>query len=69
MPGKKVKELRDQSDKELLRIRSDAQTRIMNIRFKSKIERPTNIMEIRDLRRQIGRINTILREREMQNAK
>ncbi len=69
MAGKKLKELRDQADKELLRLRSDAQNRMMTIRFKSKIERPTNIMEMRELRRQVARINTILRERELKNAK
>lgn len=69
MAGKKVKELRDQNDKELIRLRSEAQTRMMTIRFKSKIERPSNVMELRELRRQVGRINTLLREREIKNAK
>jgi ribosomal protein L29 len=68
MVGKKLKELRDLSIEELIKMRSDIQHNIRMIQFKKKIERPTNLMEKKNLRKKLAVINTILTERELKKA-
>lgn len=61
----KIQELRSLSEKELLSMKQQLQEKIMHIRFKSRIERPKNIMEIRSIKRTIAQINTLIREAEL----
>lgn len=68
MSNKKVRELRELSDKELNRMKEDLNKRVMEIRFKAKIEAPSNIMETREIKRQIARINTLLTERKREEV-
>ncbi len=68
MVGKKLKELRDLSNEELIKMRADIQHNIRMIQFKMKIERPTNLMEKKNLRKKLAVINTILTERELKKA-
>jgi ribosomal protein L29 len=68
MIRKKLKELRDLSTEELIKMRSDIMNNIRILTFKMKIERPTNLMEKRNLRNKVAVINTLLRERELQKA-
>ena len=65
MVKKKLKELRELKNEELIKMRSDSQALIRGIRFKSKIEKPANPMEKRNLTKKVAVINTILREREL----
>jgi large subunit ribosomal protein L29 len=65
MAVKKTKELREMSDAELAKLKADLSKRQMEIRFKAKIEAPENVMERREVRKAIAKINTILREREL----
>ncbi len=65
MVKKKLKELRELTVEELLKMRSDTQVAMRSIRFKSKIEKPSNPMEKRNLTKKVAVINTILREREL----
>lgn len=69
MAGKKTRELREFTGKELIRLKSDLMTQQMQLRFKAKIEKPTNPMEKRELRRTIAKINTLLREEQIKQAK
>lgn len=61
----KVKELRELSTEELVKMRADIQNNLRAIRFKAKIERPTNPLEKRNLKKKIAVINTLLREKEL----
>jgi len=61
----KIKELRSLSETELLSMKVDLQGKIMHVRFRSKIEPPKNIMEIRQMKRTIARINTLIRQNEL----
>lgn len=61
----KIQELRSLSEKELISMKQQLQEKIMQIRFKSRIERPKNIMEIRSIKRTIAQINTLIREAEL----
>ncbi|MGL5956714.1 MAG: 50S ribosomal protein L29 [Brevinema sp.] len=61
----KVQNLRSLSEAELLSMKKDLQEKIMHVRFRSKFEAPKNLMEIRNMKRTIARINTLIRETEL----
>lgn len=69
MATKKIKELRQLKKDELLKLRSDLQQKLMQLRFRSRIEKLANPMEKRNIRREIAVINTLLQEMEMKQAK
>jgi len=69
MATKKVKELRQLNREQLLKLRSDLQQKLMQLRFRSRIEKLANPMEKRNFRREIAVINTLLREMELKQAK
>jgi|YNPMSStandDraft_1061717.scaffolds.fasta_scaffold00020_14 large subunit ribosomal protein L29 len=69
MATKKVKELRQLNREQLLKLRSDLQQKLMQLRFRSRSEKLANPMEKRNLRREIAVINTLLREMELKQAK
>lgn len=69
MATRKVKELRQLKKEELLKLRQDLQQKLLQIRFRSRIEKPANPMEKRNIRREIAIINTLLREMELKQAK
>jgi ribosomal protein L29 len=68
MIKKKIKELRDLTTEELVKMRSDIQGSIRTISFRMKIERPANLMEKKNLKTKIAVINTILGERSAAQA-
>lgn len=63
MTSKKLKELRELSDAELLKQQSEIEKKMMSLRFKAKIEKIDNPMEKRNARRTVAVINTLLAER------
>ena len=64
MIKKKLKELRELSQDELIKTKSDIQAELRAIRFRSRIERPANPMQKKNLKLKAAVINTILHERE-----
>lgn len=66
MKTKEKKELRSLSDKDLLNMLNEVENKIREIRFKSKVERPSNPMEFRNLRKKVAVIKTILNERKIE---
>ncbi len=65
----KIKDLRSLSEAELLSMKKEMQETIMQVRFRSKFEAPKNLMEIRNMKRTIARINTLIRETELKEQK
>jgi ribosomal protein L29 len=63
MTGKKLKELRELSIEELQKMKTESDKKMMQLRFKGRIEKLTNPMEKRTLQRTIAVINTLLTER------
>ena len=62
-----VQELRDLADEELIeRLESDKEE-LFNLRFQLATGQIDNPMRIKDVRHEIARILTIVREREMEN--
>jgi large subunit ribosomal protein L29 len=61
----KAKELREQSKDQLVAALADEQDKLFRLRIKRQTERVEAPSEIIKVRRQIARIKTILRQREL----
>jgi len=60
----KVSEIRDLSDQELKDRLDDLKEELFNLRFQLATGQLENLMRIRDVRRGIARVKTVLRERQ-----
>lgn len=65
--SEKTKKLRELSTNELSSRLNDAQEELMNLRFRQATGELTDFTRLRITRRQIARLQTILREREMES--
>lgn len=59
----KIDEIRNMTDEELRTKSADFRTEMMNMRFQSTVARLDNPLRIRSIRRDVARIETLLRER------
>ncbi len=64
----KIKEIRDMSDAELDGKLKDLKEELFNLRFQAATGQLENPMRIPEVRKDIARIKTIARERELQAA-
>ena len=64
-----VKEIRDKSNDELLKTLDEFKKELFDLRFQSATGSIDNPMRIRELRKSIARILTVLKERESEEAK
>ncbi|MCL1916946.1 MAG: 50S ribosomal protein L29 [Peptococcaceae bacterium] len=64
----KNKNLRDMTDEEVLRQIDQLKTELFNLRFLMATNQLDNPMRIREVRKDIARGKTILRERELKRA-
>jgi large subunit ribosomal protein L29 len=65
---KKATPLRDTGDAELIQRLADARQELFNLRFENVTGKLGNTARIGDVRREIARISTVLREREIEAA-
>lgn len=63
--GMKTKELRELSDEELIKKLNEAKEELFNLRFQLSTAQLDNPLKIRQVRRDIARIETIRGEREL----
>ena len=61
----KASELRELNDAELVQKLAEAKEEHFNLRFQSATGQLDNSARIGDIRREVARINTLLREREI----
>ncbi len=61
----KAKELREYSDEQLFHELATCRKELFRLRFQATTERLDTPSKLRELRREIARIKTILREREL----
>ncbi|HEY8425457.1 MAG TPA: 50S ribosomal protein L29 [Limnochordales bacterium] len=61
----KARELRDLSREDLLRKVDELKTELFNLRFQKAVGQLGNPMRIRQVRKDIARVLTVLREREL----
>lgn len=64
-----VKEIRDKSNDELLKALDESKKELFDLRFERATGSIDNPMRIRELRKTIARILTVLKEREMEGNK
>ena len=64
-----VKEIRDKSNDELLKTLDESKKELFDLRFERATGVIENPMRIRELRKTIARILTVLKEREMEGNK
>ena len=64
-----VKEIRDKSNDELLKTLDESKNELFDLRFERATGTIENPMRIRELRKTIARILTVLKEREMEGNK
>ncbi len=61
----KVKEIRELNDQELEQRLEDLKEELFNLRFQLATGQLENMMQIKDCRRNIARVKTVLRERTL----
>ncbi len=61
----KVKEMRDLTDAELRKKLADSKDELFRLRFQSATGQLDNPMKIKEVRRRIARLKTVIREREL----
>lgn len=64
----KAKELRQLSDEELRQREKELREELFNLRFQHSLGQLTNTARISQVKREIARIKTILREREIERS-
>lgn len=64
----KTKELRDLSSDELQTKETELRDQVFKLRFQKTLGQLENPLKIRNLKREIARIRTILKERETESA-
>lgn len=65
----KTKKVRELTDEELIKKVSDYKGELFNLRFQLATGQLDNPMRIRDVKKNIARCKTILRERELEREK
>lgn len=61
----KIKELREMTDEELAKKLDDSKDELFKLRFQMVTGQLDNLMRIKEVRRNIARVKTIIREREL----
>ena len=64
----KAKELRDLSDEELVKRLAESRENLFNLRFQNVTGQLDNNARLGELRKDVARINTLLRQREIAAA-
>lgn len=65
----KPQEIREMATEELVRKARDLKQELFNLRFQLATGQLDNVMRIREVKRNIARVKTILRERELEDAR
>ncbi len=61
----KVKEIRELSDKELQEKARELKEELFNLRFQMATGQLENTMRVKEVRKSIARVKTVIREREL----
>lgn len=68
MKSKKASEIRELSNAEFERKADRTQSRLFNLRFQHAINQLENPMRMKEVKKDIARIKTVLRQLEMKNV-
>jgi len=65
----KPEQIRGKSDEELVQLRDDLQEELFNLRFQLVSRQLDNPLRIRMVRRDLARVKTIVRQRQLEKEK
>jgi len=65
----KPEQIREKSDEELIQLRDDLQEELFNLRFQLVSRQLDNPLRIRMVRRDLARVKTIVRQRQLEKEK
>jgi large subunit ribosomal protein L29 len=60
-----IEDIREKSDADLRKELDESHVELMNLRFSLATHQVTNVYELKKVRKNIARIRTVLREREL----
>ncbi len=63
----KIYEIREMKDEELIKRIKDEEDNLIDLKFQNELKTLTNTAKIKLVRRDIARMKTVLRERQLQN--
>lgn len=64
----KIHEIREMKTEEIIQRIKDEQKNLVDLRFSHQLKQLTNTAKIRNVKRDIARLKTVLQEREVQSA-
>ncbi|NWG27355.1 MAG: 50S ribosomal protein L29 [Ignavibacteriaceae bacterium] len=64
----KIHEIREMKTEEIIQRIKDEQKNLVDLRFSHQLKQLTNTAKIRNVKRDIARLKTILQERELQSV-
>ena len=65
----KIYEIREMSQEEILKRIEDEEKDLVDLRFQHELKNLTNTAKLREVRRDIAKMKTVLREREVEEQK
>ncbi|MDZ7766809.1 MAG: 50S ribosomal protein L29 [Melioribacteraceae bacterium] len=65
----KIYEIREMSDQELLKRIQEEEANLVDMRFQHELKNLTNTGKLKEARRDIAKMKTVLRERELEELK
>lgn len=65
----KIYEIREMSDQELLKRIQEEEANLVDMRFQHELKNLTNTGKLKEARRDIAKMKTVLREREIEEQK
>lgn len=65
----KIYEIREMSNDEIIKRIADEEMNLVDMRFQHELKQLTNTAKLKEVRRDIAKMKTVLRERELEEQK
>ena len=65
----KIYEIREMSSEEIIKRIADEEKNMVDLRFQHELKQLTNTAKLKEVRRDIAKMKTVLRERELEEQK
>jgi len=65
----KIYEIREMSNDEIIKRIADEEKNLVDMRFQHELKQLTNTAKLKEVRRDIAKMKTVLRERELEEQK
>ncbi len=65
----KIFEIREMNNEEIIKIIQEEETNLVDLRFQAELKNLTNTSKLKLVRRDVAKMKTVLKEREMEEEK